>query len=240
MRMAFSDALPYFENGSIDLLHIDGRHFLEDVRADFESWLPKLSNRAVVLFHDINVRQREFGVHRLWSNLSEKYPNFSFIHGNGLGVLGIGKALPVAISNLFNSSSDENLRASIRNSYARLGGAVTRNAPEDLVQQRDRLATALEEEKAATRKLSADLDCSETLSNDRDHALNLLEVELRATQAAVSEQKSERDLLAATLEEEKAAAARNNDSAALLGQELDTLRSNIQERETATIHVRDE
>ena len=37
IRSTFDDALPYFEDGSVDLIHIDGRHFYEDVKHDFNS-----------------------------------------------------------------------------------------------------------------------------------------------------------------------------------------------------------
>jgi hypothetical protein len=125
MKMSFEDALPYFEEGSVDILHIDGSHYFDDVKSDFESWLPKLSNRAVVLFHDTNVRERKFGVHLLWSQVCERYPNFNFIHGHGLGVLGVGKDCPTSVAALFTACADPVLTASIRNAYARLGGAVT-------------------------------------------------------------------------------------------------------------------
>ena len=49
VRCTFAEALQHFPDGSVDLLHIDGRHFYEDVKEDYESWLPKLSDRAVVL-----------------------------------------------------------------------------------------------------------------------------------------------------------------------------------------------
>jgi len=46
----------------IDFLFIDGDHSYEGVRTDVEAWFPKLSERALVLFHDIGWAQ---GVQRI-------------------------------------------------------------------------------------------------------------------------------------------------------------------------------
>ena len=97
----FDEARTYFDAESIDLLHLDGTHTYDAVKQDFLNWRDALSKRGVVLFHDIAVHRSDFGVWRLWEELSREYPSFEFRHSYGLGVLGVGSCLPKPIEELF-------------------------------------------------------------------------------------------------------------------------------------------
>jgi hypothetical protein len=91
--MNFDDALNQFKDHSIDLLHIDGLHTYEQVKHDFNTWKPKLSDDAVVLFHDVNEFRDDFGVHQLFNELIKDYKyHVIFPHAHGLGLIQSDKA----------------------------------------------------------------------------------------------------------------------------------------------------
>lgn len=94
IQLSFDDALGSFEDGSIDLLHIDSYYTYDAVKHDFEAWLSKQSERAVVLFHDIDVRGSDFGVCKVWKELTHSYPHFGFDHCYGLGVVAVAGEYP--------------------------------------------------------------------------------------------------------------------------------------------------
>jgi GT2 family glycosyltransferase len=172
VRTTFDEAVKHFSDGSIDLLHIDGLHFYEDVKHDFETWRPKLSKRAIVLFHDTNVRERNFGAFQLWEELRNDYPSFEFLHGHGLGVLGFGPNLPSDMLEFFQAGNSSEYSAEIRQAYDRLG-----NAFKTEIVLKDRLL----EEDAQVRKFKAELNTSE----GETRRLSALEAELRAGMSAI-------------------------------------------------------
>lgn len=120
LRCTFDQALPYMSDQSVDILHIDGCHIYDAVRHDFEFWKPKLSDRAVVLFHDTQVKERDFGVWKFWEEVQRDYLSFEFVHGHGLGVLLVGVAPPPDLAALCELSDPE-MTALIRQRFALLG-----------------------------------------------------------------------------------------------------------------------
>jgi hypothetical protein len=87
IRDTFDNALNFFEDNSIDLLHIDGLHTYEAVKHDFFSWLPKVKQDGIILMHDIHEFNDDFGVHLLWAELKKQYSTLEFEHSHGLGIL---------------------------------------------------------------------------------------------------------------------------------------------------------
>ena len=122
IQNTFDEALAHFEDGSIDLLHIDGLHTYAAVKHDFDSWLPKMSKKGVILLHDTYERRDDFGVWKLLEELKSHYPSFEFFHEHGLGVVAVGQCAPALLSELLEASEED--APAIRAFFSKVGDGI--------------------------------------------------------------------------------------------------------------------
>jgi glycosyltransferase involved in cell wall biosynthesis len=225
LRTTFDEAVERFEDGSIDLLHVDGLHTYEAVRHDFETWLPKLSGRALVLFHDTNERKQGFGVHTFFAELADHYPTFEFPHEHGLGVVCVGADQPAVIRDLVAEGDSAEGRR-VQKLYRALGQRISAEVASSAlaqrlesrdrelsrtvleVEQRDQFIQQLKDERGVLDKLHQEeiVQRSRDAQADRDEATRLRSVLERL------EQDAEQLRVEASLQRERADAIESSTS----------------------------
>jgi len=94
MQATFDDARPLFDEGSVDLLLIDGLHTYDAVRHDMETWRGVLSGRGIVMLHDSVSTNPDFAVGRYVAELRDHFPMLEIRHTEGLAVVFVGEIDP--------------------------------------------------------------------------------------------------------------------------------------------------
>ena len=127
IKSEFDNAIDLFDDKSIDLLHIDGCHKYEDVKHDYESWLPKISNNGVILLHDTSERRDDYGVWKLWNEIRNLSPSYEFIFGHGLGIIYLKQNNNPILLNFIKEVNDNNY---IPNLFSILGEKLLNESQE--------------------------------------------------------------------------------------------------------------
>jgi glycosyltransferase involved in cell wall biosynthesis len=173
LRMTFDQALTNFRDSSVDLLHINGLHSYDAVMHDFENWLPKMSPKGVMLFHDVKVHKRDFGVWKFWEEVSVRYPHIEFNHSHGLGVLFVGNEQNSVINALIHEFHDKPSHDFIKLSFSQIGRLF------ELEYQTTNLARDISERSEQLNALSLAL-------TDRDAQINNLALALADRDAQIN------------------------------------------------------
>lgn len=149
--------LAHFDEGSIDLLGIDllgigpgGEGAPPAGR--YHAWLPKLSKRAIVLVHGIDDPAADSEARQFWESLADRYPHFEFLHGSGLGILGVGSDLPPALRQLFALDGLAPRSLDVREMFARLGHGLRMQA--ELAELQHQLQNASDSDQLAKLELA--------------------------------------------------------------------------------------
>ncbi|MHB8138584.1 MAG: class I SAM-dependent methyltransferase [Smithellaceae bacterium] len=220
IKSTFDDALQHFTDGTIDILHIDGYHTYEAVKHDFETWLPKMNSRGVILFHDINVKEKDFGVWKWWDEIKQHYPHFGFLHCNGLGILAVGEKVPEELRWLFEAGDEE--ASAIQNFFFRLGERLT---AEFMAQGKDARISDLENTLMSVRqeqnsRINALENTLASVRQEKDSRIQSLE-------ATIESLKLEKDLRINNLEATLASIGQEKDLKIQPCLEINTLQSEL-------------
>lgn len=119
----FADAAMHFLDHSVDLLHINPAADSDNLSVVFQRWLPKLSEKAVVLLHHSQSAAKQ--VAELKQQLQTQYRHFEFLQQHGLLVVVIKEIPSDSLTRLLEIRPGEKTYEIVQNVFSRLGKACS-------------------------------------------------------------------------------------------------------------------
>jgi len=127
IRSLFSQAAAHFEDGSVDLIHIDGLHTYEAVKEDYDTWKPKLTKNGVMIFHDTNEYLSTYGVWDFFAKIrDDATESFEFKHTHGLGILAFGDRESNPMISILEQMNNDPIR--VERHFSRIGALSVKEA----------------------------------------------------------------------------------------------------------------
>ena len=184
LQMTFDEALDHFEDGTINLLHIDGCHTYDATMHDFNTWLPKLAPGAIVLMHDVHEFKEDFGAWKVWEEVSQGRPSFKFNHSHGLGVLAVDDAYPESLKFLFEATEQETVV--IRELFNNLGRRCTvEHLYKENILTSEQLVSQIREKDKKIEGVTASYDAENRKLKNTQYELQTAHEELKKTNQEV-------------------------------------------------------
>jgi GT2 family glycosyltransferase len=233
IQATFDEAAAHFDNETIDLLHIDGFHTYPEAKHDFEAWLPKMSSRGVILFHDINVREKDFGVRKLWKEIKRKRRHFEFIHSHGLGLLVVGADCAAELADFLKQASSDPV--SIRDFFFRLGrnleAAQEAKAYQERVSDQEASIEQLMRREQQFEELAQQIQEKDLQFGVKERLLAEKEEQIRQLVSQCTAEEQRYQQLAAQLQEKESELWRKEGALEGVEREIAELREQIQEKD---------
>ena len=125
--------------------------------ATLAEWRPKLSDRGVVLLHDIHAHGGDFGVWRIWDELQAAYPTLAFRHAEGLGIACLGKKVSPELLTLAKAVKEDRALLTFLQEHFERQGAMSaelfsRRYDMDRMEMRGAAEAAVNEELSLTKQ----------------------------------------------------------------------------------------
>ena len=156
------EAFERFAPKSVDLLNIAVLPEGDNVRRMLRTFRDAMSDKAVLLLQSINAESSDPSLARLFIELSRECPNFAFLHGQGLGVIGLGDKLPSPIKSLLDMRDDSQSATHVRSIFKSHGQALAAG------QQALKWQNVAQLERSSSENVSGKLTSAEAALRDMD------------------------------------------------------------------------